>query len=79
MKSIKSQILIYLVLVAVLIFSSLAYFSTKQLEKLNPYVEAQYLEIATARSDQISKELTRALEQVKMQSKHFTIQTTIWL
>ena len=79
MKSIKSQILIYLVLVAVLIFSSLAYFSTKQLEKLNPYVKAQYLEIATARSDQISKELTRALEQVKMQSKHFTIQTTIWL
>ena len=38
MKSIKTQILIYLVLVAVLIFSSLAYFSTKQLEKLNPYV-----------------------------------------
>ena len=74
MKSIKSQILIYLVLVAVLIFSSLAYFSTKQLEKLNPYVEAQYLEIATARSDQISKELTGALEQVKMLSQSDVVQ-----
>ena len=74
MKSIKSQILVYLVLVAVLIFSSLAYFSTKQLEKLNPYVEAQYLEIATARSDQISKELTGALEQVKMLSQSDVVQ-----
>lgn len=75
MKSIKSQILIYLLVVATITFSSLAYFSTMQLEKLRPYVESQYMEIASARSDEISKELTGTLEQVKMISQSNILQS----
>lgn len=75
MKSIKSQILVYLILVATLTFASLGYFSTKQLEKLHPYVESQYSEIVSARADELGKELMGSLEQVKMLSQSNIVQS----
>ncbi len=69
MKSIRNQMLVYLVLLAVVTFSSMGYFTAQELKKLTPYVEKQYMDIANLLSDKITNEIERDLEQVKMLSK----------
>lgn len=66
MRSIRTQMLAWLLLGALILFSALGFFTEQRLRKLPPVIEAQYMEIAAARADEVGKQLKIYIDQVRM-------------
>lgn len=73
MKSIRTQMSIYLIIMAVIIFSGLGLIINRRLETLPSYIKLQYQEVTNARAAEISKELEGMLEQVRMTARSSVI------
>ncbi|WZL73037.1 EAL domain-containing protein [Clostridiaceae bacterium 35-E11] len=69
MKSIRTQMLVYLMAGAVFLFSALGCFVNLKLQELPDYIKEQYGEIVSAKADEVSKELNGFLEQIKIVSQ----------
>lgn len=69
MKSIRIQMLISLMAGATLIFIVIAFFSNQKLNELPEYIKGQYKEIASAKADEVNKELNGFVEQIKLVSQ----------
>src|SRR5690554_2239134 len=69
MKSIRNQMLAYLMIGSIIIFLALGIFSNVKLNELPKHIEDQYLEITSARSGEVSKELLGLIEQARMISQ----------
>lgn len=69
------QILIYLITGLITIFSVLSFFIGIKLNLLPEYAKEQYLQIASARADEVSKELNGFLEQMQIISQSPVIKT----
>ncbi|WP_055666361.1 bifunctional diguanylate cyclase/phosphodiesterase [Desnuesiella massiliensis] len=75
MKSIRMQMLVYLMLGAVVVFSALGFFAYERLNGMPQQIEKEYREIAKARADEVSKELTGFIDQIKIVSQSPIIKT----
>jgi diguanylate cyclase (GGDEF)-like protein len=69
MKSIRKQMLVYLMIGALFLFGMLIVTSNIILKDLPTQIKKQYSEIASARSDEVSKELEGFIDQITMISK----------
>lgn len=69
MKSIKTQMVLSLIVVTTLVFGWLNIFVEKKIQEVPEYFLSNYQEIASARADEISKELYGMVEQVGMVSR----------
>lgn len=69
MKSIRTQILIYLVIGTIVLAGVVFFLSELKLNELPDHIKAQYSEIVNARSDEVSKELKSFVEQITIISK----------
>lgn len=69
MKSIRNQILVYLLIGAIVLFGLLLIFSDIKLMELPNHIKAQYGEIVKARANEVSKELKGFVEQITIISK----------
>ncbi|SMP51742.1 bifunctional diguanylate cyclase/phosphodiesterase [Anoxynatronum buryatiense] len=75
MKSIRIQMLAWLLLGALILFAGLGFFTEQRLRKLPPAIEAQYMEIAAARADEVGKQLKIYIDQVRMLAQSEVIQS----
>ncbi len=66
MKSIRTQMFIYLIIATVIVFGGLGLLMDHALEALPEYTEMQFQAIADARADEVGKELGGFLDLVKM-------------
>ncbi len=69
MKSIRNQMLIYLTMGAMAIFSIVILVLQWKLKELPAYIQQSYTEIVSARADEVDKEINNLLEQVQMLSQ----------
>lgn len=69
MKSIRTQMFIYLIIATVIVFGGLGLLLDHTLEALPEYTEMQFQAIADARSDEVGKELQGFVDLVKMASQ----------
>lgn len=67
--------LVSLMVGAVLIFTVLAFFSNEKLNELPEYIKEQYREIASAKADEVSKELNGFVEQIKIVSQSSVVKS----
>ncbi|MDW7660352.1 MAG: EAL domain-containing protein [Bacillota bacterium] len=69
MKSIRTQMFIYLIIATVIVFGGLALLMDHALEALPEYTVMQFQAIADARADELSKELGGIVDLVQMTSQ----------
>lgn len=74
-KSIKLQMTLFVILAALVVFTSIGLVIHYRLEGLPNYIQNQFLDIADARSDEIGKELEGVLNLVRMVSQSPVIQS----
>ncbi|MGJ0845128.1 bifunctional diguanylate cyclase/phosphodiesterase [Tissierella praeacuta] len=75
MKSIRNQILIYLMIGSIVLFGLLLILSDLKLNELPNHIKAQYGEIVDARADEVAKELEGFVEQITIISRSPIIRT----
>ncbi|MCT8136775.1 hypothetical protein H1D32_02785 [Anaerobacillus sp. CMMVII] len=68
-KSIRSQMLIYLLGGMLILFGLLIYAVNQELNKLPEHMMVQYQEITNARADEVNKELEKFAQEIKMISQ----------
>ncbi len=66
MKTIRGQMLFYLIIFSIVIFSAFGFFLWRQLREIPAFIQTQTQEIANSKSNEIDKELEGALDQVRM-------------
>lgn len=69
MKSIRTQMSIYMIIMAALLFLSLGLIINHRLQSLPEEIKNQYQEITSSRADEVSKELEGLSEQIRMISR----------
>lgn len=69
MKSIRRQMLRYLIIGTIVLFSILFIVTDLKLKDLPKHIRNQYSEIVNARADEVSKELKGFVEQITIVSK----------
>lgn len=69
MNSVRRQMVVLLTIGTVLIFSILGFFSNDKLNKLSDLTKEQYKEIASARADEVGKELNGFVDQIRIVSQ----------
>ncbi|MFN7251440.1 MAG: EAL domain-containing protein [Anaerobacillus sp.] len=74
-KSIRTQMLIYLLVGLFALFGILMFVIDKELNKLPENMKLQYQEITTARANEVSKELEKFVQETKLVSQSPVIQS----
>ena len=75
MKSIRAQMLVYLLGFIVVLFVVFAFFSLRQINEIPEYISVQNQEVAKARADEVSKELQGTIDLVEMLAQSSLIQS----
>ncbi len=75
MKSIKTQMMMWLLLGAVILFSGLGYYTQNRLDRLPEVIESLYGETASARADEVGERFKSYVDQVQMLAQTEVIQS----
>ncbi len=75
MKSIRLQMLVYLLVFTVVLFSVFGFFLLRQINTIPAYIQSKNQAVAEAHANEISKELQGALDQVQMLAQSSLIQS----
>lgn len=75
MKSIRTQILVFLMAGAVIVFAALGLFFGAKLNELPEHILEQYVEIANVRAEEVGSELESLVNQVQMVSQSSVVRS----
>ena len=74
-KSIRGQMIVYLLVGLFILFGLLIYAVENELKKIPDHMMGQYQEIANARADEVGKELDKFVQEIKMISQSPIVQS----